>query len=142
MTKQWEQYEATIRALYADHTLATVRQIMIERHGFNASVRAYRGRLDRWNVRKYNRRNRNGSVSSGSGSGDDGSSTQALSGDGNERVPAPMHNDIQGGWNRNDTAAAHHHHYQEGASISAAATQPPPYSPSEYIQRRHSQKYN
>ncbi|EMR64821.1 hypothetical protein UCREL1_8218 [Eutypa lata UCREL1] len=61
MTKQWEQYEATIRALYADHTLATVRQIMIERHGFNASVRAYRGRLDRWNVRKYNRRNRNGS---------------------------------------------------------------------------------
>jgi hypothetical protein len=64
MTKQWEQYEATIRALYSEHPLSVVRQMMIDNYGFNASVRAYRGRLDRWGIRKYNRRKRKGSVSS------------------------------------------------------------------------------
>lgn len=54
MTKQWDQYEETIKALYADHTLAQVRQIMTAKYNFNASTRAYRGRLIKWDVRKYN----------------------------------------------------------------------------------------
>ncbi|KAI1458670.1 hypothetical protein F4805DRAFT_423246 [Annulohypoxylon moriforme] len=66
MTKQWDMYEATIKDLYAEHTLAVVRQIMSERYGFKASVRAYRGRLIRWGVRKYNCRKRASSDSSGS----------------------------------------------------------------------------
>ncbi|KAI1101755.1 hypothetical protein F4804DRAFT_289574 [Jackrogersella minutella] len=68
MTKQWDVYEATIKDLYAENTLAVVRQIMIERYGFKASVRAYRGRLIRWGIRKYNCRKRASSSSSGSSS--------------------------------------------------------------------------
>ncbi|KAI1411073.1 hypothetical protein F5Y13DRAFT_191660 [Hypoxylon sp. FL1857] len=64
MTKQWDVYEATIKDLYAENTLSVVRQIMIEQYGFKASVRAYRGRLIRWGVRKYNCRKRSGSSSS------------------------------------------------------------------------------
>ncbi|KAI1806265.1 hypothetical protein F4811DRAFT_155469 [Daldinia bambusicola] len=74
MTKPWEAYEATIKDLYADNTLSVVRQIMIDRYGFRASVRAYRGRLIRWGVRKYNCRKRaSPSISHGS-STDEGSS--------------------------------------------------------------------
>ncbi|KAI1760042.1 hypothetical protein GGR53DRAFT_511281 [Hypoxylon sp. FL1150] len=54
MTKQWDTYEATIKSLYAENTLSVVRQIMIDKYGFRASTRAYRGRLIRWGVRKYN----------------------------------------------------------------------------------------
>ncbi|KAI1338780.1 hypothetical protein F5Y15DRAFT_385295 [Xylariaceae sp. FL0016] len=56
MTKQWETYEAVIRRLYQEYTLNVVRQIMIEKYNFRASTRAYRGRLIRWGVRKYNTR--------------------------------------------------------------------------------------
>lgn len=37
MTKAWETYEAIIKDLYAKHTLATVRDIMLNQYGFNAS---------------------------------------------------------------------------------------------------------
>ncbi|KAI8631134.1 hypothetical protein F5Y19DRAFT_425206 [Xylariaceae sp. FL1651] len=68
MTKPWDLHEATIKKLYAEHTLSVVRQIMIEKHNFKASTRAYRGRLIRWGVRKYNCRRRNecGSISASS----------------------------------------------------------------------------
>ncbi|KAI1310661.1 hypothetical protein F5Y03DRAFT_345169 [Xylaria venustula] len=56
MTKSWELHEVTIKELYKENTLAVVRKIMIERYNFKASTRAYRGRLIKWNVRKYNRR--------------------------------------------------------------------------------------
>ncbi|KAI2468637.1 hypothetical protein F4781DRAFT_254932 [Annulohypoxylon bovei var. microspora] len=68
MTKQWDVYEATIKDLYAENTLSVVRQMMIDQYGFKASVRAYRGRLIRWGIRKYNCRKRASSSSSGSGS--------------------------------------------------------------------------
>ncbi|KAI1649003.1 uncharacterized protein F4817DRAFT_49849 [Daldinia loculata] len=73
MTKQWDVYEATIKDLYADNTLSVVRQIMIDQYGFRASVRAYRGRLIRWGVRKYNCRKR-ASPSVSNSSADEGSS--------------------------------------------------------------------
>ncbi|KAI0107694.1 hypothetical protein F4776DRAFT_644868 [Hypoxylon sp. NC0597] len=69
MTKQWDVYEATIKSLYAENTLSVVRQIMIDQYGFKASVRAYRGRLIRWGVRKYNCRKRSSSSSSGGSAG-------------------------------------------------------------------------
>ncbi|KAI1141888.1 hypothetical protein F5Y05DRAFT_374128 [Hypoxylon sp. FL0543] len=75
MTKQWEAYEATIKDLYAENTLSVVRQIMIEKYGFRASVRAYRGRLIRWGVRKYNCRKRSSSRSSGGSANEAGSSS-------------------------------------------------------------------
>ena len=65
MTKEWEKYRNDICSLYSQHSLATVRQMMIDQHNFHASIRAYRGRLDRWGLRKYNRRKRHGSVNSG-----------------------------------------------------------------------------
>ncbi|KAF3054931.1 hypothetical protein GL218_07327 [Daldinia childiae] len=71
MTKPWDVYEATIKDLYADNTLSVVRQIMIDQYGFRAS--AYRGRLIRWGVRKYNCRKRV-SPSVSNSSADEGSS--------------------------------------------------------------------
>ncbi|KAI0174224.1 hypothetical protein BJ166DRAFT_587040 [Pestalotiopsis sp. NC0098] len=64
MTKAWEAYEAIIKDLYAKHTLATVRDIMLNQYGFNASVRAYRQKLDAWGCTKYKRRDRAASRSS------------------------------------------------------------------------------
>lgn len=77
MTKQWNLHEATIKKLYAENTLAVVRKIMIEEYNFKASygffclrgnkfladtsenrTRAYRGRLVKWRMRKYNCRRR------------------------------------------------------------------------------------
>ncbi|KAI0408354.1 hypothetical protein F4802DRAFT_408889 [Xylaria palmicola] len=71
MTKPWDLHEATIKKLYAEHTLAVVRKIMIEKYNFKASTRAYRGRLDKWGVRKYNcrKRSNSGSISAGSPGG-------------------------------------------------------------------------
>ncbi|KAJ2989806.1 hypothetical protein NUW58_g3283 [Xylaria curta] len=54
MTKPWDLHEATIKKLYAEHTLAVVQKIMMEKYNFKASTRAYRGRLIKWGVRKYN----------------------------------------------------------------------------------------
>ncbi|KAI0100291.1 hypothetical protein GGR51DRAFT_533104 [Nemania sp. FL0031] len=58
MTKPWDLHEATIKKLYAEHTLAEVRKMMIDKYNFTASTRAYRGRLIKWGVRKYNCRRR------------------------------------------------------------------------------------
>ncbi|KAI0459083.1 hypothetical protein F5B21DRAFT_457118 [Xylaria acuta] len=71
MTKPWDLHEATIKKLYAEKTLSEVRKIMIEKYNFKASTRAYRGRLDKWGVRKYNcrRRSDGGSISAGSPEG-------------------------------------------------------------------------
>ncbi|KAH7040320.1 Clr5 domain-containing protein [Microdochium trichocladiopsis] len=73
MTKSWDTYRSIIVDLYADRTLAEVRQIMQRDYGFDASTRAYRGRLIRWGVRKYNTRRADGSVS-GDEDGDGASS--------------------------------------------------------------------
>ncbi|KAI0176558.1 hypothetical protein GGR52DRAFT_571520 [Hypoxylon sp. FL1284] len=77
MTKQWDTYEETIKALYAENTLSVVRQIMIDKHGFRASTRAYRGRLIRWGVRKYNCRKLSGRASSRASSPNDGALSSA-----------------------------------------------------------------
>ncbi|KAI1079924.1 hypothetical protein F5B20DRAFT_143773 [Whalleya microplaca] len=71
MTKQWDLHEATIKALYAEHTLSIVRKIMIEKYGFRASTRAYRGRLIRWGVRKYNCKKRQDRTSPTTSNDDD-----------------------------------------------------------------------
>ncbi|KXJ96768.1 Clr5 domain-domain-containing protein [Microdochium bolleyi] len=73
MTKSWDTYRSIIIDLYSDRTLAEVRQIMQRDYGFEASTRAYRGRLIKWGVRKYNTRRPDGSVS-GDEDGDGGSS--------------------------------------------------------------------
>ncbi|RYP76518.1 hypothetical protein DL771_001752 [Monosporascus sp. 5C6A] len=129
MTKQWEQYEAIIRALYADTTLSNVRQIMIDQHGFKASVRAYRGRLDRWGVRKYNRRDRNDSISSGDSKDDDTSyipvaGTPAQSRRAREPGSAPA----RSGWRQSDRTP-------KGDAFAGTTIQPYPYAPSEYASR-------
>ncbi|KAI3398992.1 hypothetical protein diail_8019 [Diaporthe ilicicola] len=56
MTKEWLKYRTTILGLYKDQskTLDEVRRIMREEYGFDASVRAYRSRFDKWRVHKYN----------------------------------------------------------------------------------------
>ncbi|KAK7716152.1 hypothetical protein SLS64_003304 [Diaporthe eres] len=56
MTKEWLKYRTTILGLYKDQskTLDEVRRIMKEEYGFEASVRAYRSRFDKWRVHKYN----------------------------------------------------------------------------------------
>ncbi|KAI1148916.1 hypothetical protein F4825DRAFT_464514 [Nemania diffusa] len=69
MTKAWELHEETIKKLYAENTLAVVRRTMIDKYNFTASTRAYRGRLIKWGVRKYNCRRRSGSISASSPDG-------------------------------------------------------------------------
>ncbi|KKY33548.1 hypothetical protein UCDDA912_g06449 [Diaporthe ampelina] len=56
MTKEWLKYRVTILGLYKDQskTLDEVRRIMKDEYGFDASVRAYRSRFDKWRVHKYN----------------------------------------------------------------------------------------
>ncbi|KAG8170139.1 hypothetical protein KVR01_000884 [Diaporthe batatas] len=56
MTKEWLRYRSTILGLYKDQskTLDEVRRIMKEEYGFEASVRAYRSRFDKWRIHKYN----------------------------------------------------------------------------------------
>ncbi|KAI3330023.1 hypothetical protein F4824DRAFT_355461 [Ustulina deusta] len=70
MTKPWELHEATIKKLYAENTLAVVRKTMIDKYNFKASTRAYRGRLIKWGVRKYNCRRRSDCASISAGSPD------------------------------------------------------------------------
>ncbi|RYP12056.1 hypothetical protein DL767_011494 [Monosporascus sp. MG133] len=128
MTKQWEQYEAIIRALYADTTLSNVRQIMIDQHGFKASVRAYRGRLDRWGVRKYNRRDRNDSVSSDSKEDDTSCIPVAGTPAQSRRVRQPGSAPARRGWRQSDRTP-------KGDAFAGTAIQPYPYAPSEYASR-------
>ncbi|KAI1166127.1 hypothetical protein F5B18DRAFT_607370 [Nemania serpens] len=73
MTKPWDLHEATIKKLYAENTLAVVRKTMIEEHNFKASTRAYRGRLVKWGMRKYNCRRRSDCSSILSAGSQDGS---------------------------------------------------------------------
>ncbi|KAH9907396.1 hypothetical protein F4778DRAFT_536617 [Xylariomycetidae sp. FL2044] len=79
MTKQWEIYEDTIKDLYAKHTLSTVRRIMIEKYGFKASTRAYRGRLVRWGMRKYNKRRDSPGSNDDASSGSEAAASPKLS---------------------------------------------------------------
>jgi hypothetical protein len=62
MTKPWNTHRREITDLYLKdgHRLEDVRNIMKERHDFQASVRAYRHHFDQWNVTKYNRKSRQG----------------------------------------------------------------------------------
>ncbi|KAI0813100.1 hypothetical protein GGR55DRAFT_677423 [Xylaria sp. FL0064] len=70
MTKPWDLHEATIKKLYAEHTLAVVQKIMMEKYNFKASIRAFRGHLIKWGVRKYNCRRRSDCDSMSPGSPD------------------------------------------------------------------------
>ncbi|KAI1374443.1 hypothetical protein F4677DRAFT_426117, partial [Hypoxylon crocopeplum] len=91
MTKQWDAYEATIKNLYAENTLSVVRQIMIEKYGFKASTRAYRGRLIRWNVRKYNCRKRDDRAPSSASSSHDSSGSDLASPPAQQHLQHPQH---------------------------------------------------
>ncbi|KAI0532135.1 hypothetical protein GGR58DRAFT_523541 [Xylaria digitata] len=79
MTKPWDLHEATIKKLYAENTLAVVRKTMIDKYNFKASTRAYRGRLIKWGVRKYNCRRRSDGGSTSVGSPDDSSGSDTAS---------------------------------------------------------------
>ncbi|KAI0477418.1 hypothetical protein GGR56DRAFT_673804 [Xylariaceae sp. FL0804] len=86
MTKQWDLYEDEIKGLYAGNKLADVRQIMIKQHGFHASIRAYRGQLDKWGVRKYKCKGRDDRR--GSSCGDSSSPACSLEESGSASGPA------------------------------------------------------
>ncbi|OIW25194.1 hypothetical protein CONLIGDRAFT_84464 [Coniochaeta ligniaria NRRL 30616] len=69
MTKKWEEHKATIISFYKEQhkPLHEVKRLMEEQYGFEASVRAYRSRFDRWGVYKYNCRRPGGSTTDESG---------------------------------------------------------------------------
>ncbi|KAK5652715.1 hypothetical protein OQA88_9568 [Cercophora sp. LCS_1] len=74
MTKAWEDHKEAIIGEYKQRNkpLHEVQRIMEETHGFRASTRAYRSRLDKWGVFKYScRRRRRSSAGARSGSADD-----------------------------------------------------------------------
>jgi hypothetical protein len=54
MPKDWQIYKDDIKALYitGGQTLEDVRRSMKEKHGFDASTRSYRMKLDEWGMRK------------------------------------------------------------------------------------------
>ena len=106
MTKSWDTYKNIIVDLYADRTLAEVRQIMQRDYGFDASTRAYRGRLIRWGVRKYNTRRADGSVS-GDEDGEGASSPSDLDSPLSGRRPQ----DRDGG---HESPPQHRHPYEAG----------------------------
>ncbi|KAK4105223.1 hypothetical protein N658DRAFT_111594 [Parathielavia hyrcaniae] len=58
MTKQWDKYREIIVAEYKDRNkpLHEVRRSMAQKYNFQASIRAYRSRFDKWGVTKYSRR--------------------------------------------------------------------------------------
>ncbi|KAH8669528.1 hypothetical protein BGZ60DRAFT_528013 [Tricladium varicosporioides] len=58
MPKDWASHKAEVEQLYIEQgrTLKEVRDILKDRHGFSASVRAYRMRIDDWDLRKYRSR--------------------------------------------------------------------------------------
>ncbi|KAK4190924.1 Clr5 domain-containing protein [Podospora australis] len=60
MTKDWEAYKQVILEEYKtqNRPLHEVRALMEEKYNFKASIRAYRSRLDRWGITKYNRRSK------------------------------------------------------------------------------------
>ncbi|KAH7381992.1 hypothetical protein BKA64DRAFT_684716, partial [Cadophora sp. MPI-SDFR-AT-0126] len=54
MPKNWSHHEAEIRRLYMEEgkPLKQVRHLMIAEHRFEASIRAYRMKLDEWGLKK------------------------------------------------------------------------------------------
>ncbi|KFA73581.1 hypothetical protein S40288_09106 [Stachybotrys chartarum IBT 40288] len=56
MTKPWTEFRQEIVRLYIQEgrTLQDVREIMHQRHGFEASVRSYRQHFGLWRIGKYN----------------------------------------------------------------------------------------
>ncbi|KFH40972.1 hypothetical protein ACRE_083390 [Hapsidospora chrysogenum ATCC 11550] len=56
MVKPWKEFRQEITRLYIQEgrTLAEVRAMMRERHGFQASIRSYRQHFERWDLQKYN----------------------------------------------------------------------------------------
>ncbi|CCC12995.1 hypothetical protein SMACR_06138 [Sordaria macrospora] len=60
MTKQWEDHRHIIIREYKDNNrpLHEVKKFMKEQYQFEASIRAYRSRFDKWRVRKYTVRKR------------------------------------------------------------------------------------
>ncbi|OIW26837.1 hypothetical protein CONLIGDRAFT_707345 [Coniochaeta ligniaria NRRL 30616] len=50
--REWQEHKATIIRFHIeeDKPLHEVQRLMAEQHGFEASIRAYRSRLDRWGV--------------------------------------------------------------------------------------------
>ncbi|KAH7319758.1 Clr5 domain-containing protein [Stachybotrys elegans] len=56
MTKPWKEFRQEIVRLYIQEgrTLHDVKEIMRQRHGFEASIRSYRQHFDDWGVGKYN----------------------------------------------------------------------------------------
>lgn len=55
MPKDWAKYKAEVHRLYIveEKTVYQVRDTLREKHGFNASVRAYRMHFDEWGMKKY-----------------------------------------------------------------------------------------
>ncbi|KAG9238034.1 Clr5 domain-containing protein [Amylocarpus encephaloides] len=55
MSKDWKSHKAEFFQLYTveGRTLQDVKGILEDRHGFIASTRAYRMRVDEWGLRKY-----------------------------------------------------------------------------------------
>ncbi|KAH7348792.1 ankyrin repeat-containing domain protein [Rhexocercosporidium sp. MPI-PUGE-AT-0058] len=54
MAKDWDRYKTEINALYINNgkSLDDVRRILKGRHNFDASVRAYRMKLEYWGIKK------------------------------------------------------------------------------------------
>ncbi|KAK3043959.1 hypothetical protein LTS18_002552, partial [Coniosporium uncinatum] len=54
MTKEWDKVWQDIRQLYVNEGLSLneVRRVIRERHGFDASTRAYRMRIEEWGFKK------------------------------------------------------------------------------------------
>ncbi|KAH8176824.1 clr5 domain-containing protein [Sarocladium implicatum] len=69
MVKNWEDYKDVIIDLYSRQglKLRDVMRIMEDRHGFKASMRAYRQKFADWKVRKYRRHSSTLSTPSSSG---------------------------------------------------------------------------
>lgn len=56
MTKKWDKHRDVIVRLYKEQNLPLheVRKILEDKHQFKASIRAFRTRLDKWGISKYN----------------------------------------------------------------------------------------
>ncbi|RVD84957.1 uncharacterized protein DFL_003293 [Arthrobotrys flagrans] len=67
MTYDWEKYKETLRGLYNDRmTYDDIREYMIAKHKFKASINAYKETFKkRWGWDKYNRGTISGTISGG-----------------------------------------------------------------------------
>ncbi|KAK0105318.1 hypothetical protein ONS96_004714 [Cadophora gregata f. sp. sojae] len=55
MPKDWAAQKENLKKFYIteDRPLEEVREILKDRYGFDASIRSYRMKIDKWNLRKY-----------------------------------------------------------------------------------------